>query len=148
MTQSMDEALWIEFLKQYQRKYRYIAEIQRITKELGDALSRNDRVAAELLLVMRKDEMTGADQCDKNIALLQESLQGEQRQLVAACLQGHKELLPGEDQGRQWLDKIYDLQGKIKSILQDTIQRDRVMNRKVAGENSFYAGQAGKVPRT
>lgn len=144
MTQRIDEALWIEFLKQYQRKYRHITEIQRITKELGDALSRNDRVAAELLLVMRKDEMTGADQCEKNIALLLESLPGEMRQFAEACLHGTKELLPDADKGRQWLEKIYDIQEKSKSILQDTIQRDQVMNRKVAGDNSFYAKKAGK----
>lgn len=144
MAQEIDEALWIEFLKQYQRKYRHITEIQRITKELGDALSRNDRVAAELLLVMRKDEMTGADQCDKNIALLLESLPGESHQLANACLHGQKELLSDTDKGRQWLEKVYDIQAKIKSILQDTIQRDQMMNRKVAGDNSFYAKEAGK----
>lgn len=147
MAQSIDEALWIELLKQYQRKYRYITEIQRITKELGDALSRNDRVAAELLLVMRKDEMTGADQCDRNIMLLRESLHAEERELLEACLRGQKELLPEDDKGRQWLEKLYDIQAKIRSILQDTIERDKVMNRKIAGDNSFYAGQAGKAPR-
>ncbi len=135
----MDEAYWVEFLKQYQKKYGYIAEIQRITKELGDALGRNDKVAVQLLLGMRSDEMAGVDLCEKNIRILLENMDEAQRKYTMDCMEGKTEP-EGED--GVWVSKVRDLQAKIKSILQDTISRDKVINQRLAGEKSFYAGPA------
>ncbi len=135
----MDEAYWMEFLKQYQKKYGYIAEIQRITKELGDALGRNDKVAAQLLLGMRSDEMAGVDLCEKNIGMLLENMEQAQRKYAVDCMEGRAE---PEEAEKVWVSKIRDLQTKMKSILQDTISRDKVINQRLAGDKSFYVSRA------
>ena len=48
------EELYSEILKRVQRNYVHMAEIERITKELGSALSSNDRESVHLLLKDRK----------------------------------------------------------------------------------------------
>ena len=66
----MNEELLMEVLSQSRKKYGCVSEIGRMTKELAEALSRNDKVSAQLLLEMRGEEMAKADTCEKNIRLL------------------------------------------------------------------------------
>ena len=40
-----------------QRKYNAIREISRLTKDLGEAFTRNDDISAAMLLEMRAEEM-------------------------------------------------------------------------------------------
>ena len=51
------EELFTEILKRVQRNYVHIVEIERITKEMADALSRNDQESVQLLIKMRQDEL-------------------------------------------------------------------------------------------
>ena len=46
----MNEELLMEVLSQSRKKYGCVSEIGRMTKELAEALSRNDKVSAQLLL--------------------------------------------------------------------------------------------------
>ncbi len=43
----MENSMLVEILKEMQKKYMSIAEIEHITREMGDALSRNDRESAK-----------------------------------------------------------------------------------------------------
>ena len=52
-----DQELWNELLKQAQGRYQTINEVLRVTKEIADALSRDDRVAAQMLLGMRQESL-------------------------------------------------------------------------------------------
>ena len=56
------EELYSEVLKRVQRNYMHMVEIERITRELGTALSSNDRESAQLLIKMRQSEMDLADE--------------------------------------------------------------------------------------
>ena len=56
MEHRKDELL-SEILRRVQRNCVRMVEIERLTKELGDALSRNDQESAQLLMKMRQDEM-------------------------------------------------------------------------------------------
>ena len=51
------EELLTEILKRVQQSYVCLIEVERLTKELGDALSRNDRDTIQILLSMRRDEL-------------------------------------------------------------------------------------------
>ena len=51
-----EQELWTELLKQMHRRYGAVNEVFRVTKEIADALSRDDRVAAQMLLGMRQEE--------------------------------------------------------------------------------------------
>lgn len=141
----MNEDLLKEVLVQTRKAYNHINEIFRITKELGDALSRNDKGSSQLLLGMRQDEMSLADGCRKNIILLVESADGQERELLEGWLFGNgntdqgnggRELLT--DQGRIFLDQIQDMNKMTAAKLKETVAVDKAVSVKLAGDDSFY----------
>lgn len=137
----MNEELLMEIVKQYRKKYNHVNEIRRLTKELGDALARNDKVSAQLLLAMRGEEMTGADGCEKNIRLLMENAGIQDRERLECLLSENRGSVPEEDlpaRQKQLLMQLVDMREKIKSILKETVSIDRNVSRKLAGEESFY----------
>lgn len=137
----MNEELILELAKQYRKKYNHINEIRRLTKELGDALARNDKVSAQLLLAMRGEEMAGADGCEKNIRLLIENAGIQDRERLECLLSENRASAPGEDlpaRQKQLLMQIADMKEKIKGILKETVSIDKHVSRRLAGEESFY----------
>ena len=81
------EELYSEILKRVQRNYVHMAEIERITKELGSALSSNDRESVHLLLKMRQSEMDLASEVKQEIQLLIRS-GGDEKEKLLSWLQG------------------------------------------------------------
>ena len=125
---NMNEELLMEVLSQSRKKYGCVSEIGRMTKELAEALSRNDKVSAQLLLEMRGEEMAKADTCEKNIRL--------------ECLLYRKGEYgkPEEESGQEafLVKQINDVNTKIRDILKNAITVDKVVSKRMAGEESFY----------
>ncbi|SHJ08344.1 hypothetical protein [Parasporobacterium paucivorans] len=117
-----------------QRKYNIISEILGLTKELGEAISRNDQVSIQMVLEMRKEEMDKADACDKAISLMTNCLPREEGDLVRSCLK------PDAPDGIQKNDyrKIIEISENIHSVIARCVEIDKVMNRRVAGAASYY----------
>lgn len=132
----MNEELLMEILKQSKRNFNHVNEIYRLTRELGDALSRNDKVSAQMLLGMRGEEMAGADSCKRNIQLLleQTGIQDEDRLecLLSESGDGNPENC------MKIIKQIRDISDKARNILRDTIAVDKQVSRKLAGEESYY----------
>ena len=56
-----------EILIRVQRNYVHMVEIERLTKDMADSLSRNDQESVELLLKMRGEEMEQAGSTKQEI---------------------------------------------------------------------------------
>lgn len=123
-----------EILKRVQRNYRHVAEIERLTKELGDALSRNDHDSAQLLLKMRGDEMDEATQTKYEIQLLVQDVDEEARQTVEVWLKGEE---AGDLQEFE-AAKIRELSAQIIQAVSRTRALDRTISSRMAGEKSYY----------
>ena len=67
-----EQELWTELLKQMHRRYGAVNEVFRVTKEIADALSRDDRVAAQMLLGMRQEEIDHLLESEEKIYMLLE----------------------------------------------------------------------------
>ena len=128
----MNEELLMEVLSQSRKKYGCVSEIGRMTKELAEALSRNDKVSAQLLLEMRGEEMAKADTCEKNI---------QDRERLECLLYRKGEYgKPEEESGQEAIlvKQINDVNTKIRDILKNAITVDKVVSKRMAGEESFY----------
>ena len=64
-----------------QRRYNVIREISKLSKELSEALSRNDDVSTSMILQMRAEEMAKADECIHELWQLAEDDKEAQREL-------------------------------------------------------------------
>ena len=127
------EELMSEVLKRVQRNYVHMAEIERMTKELGDALSRNDQESAQLLIKMRQEEMDLISETKGEIRLLIQASGDEQEKLLS-WLKGESVYPPDSFEEK----KIVELSAQLLQILNRTIERDRMVNSKVAGKDSYY----------
>lgn len=123
-----------EILRRVQRKYVHMVEIERLTKDMGEALSRNDKESLELLLKMRGEEMDKAGTTKSEIQTIVEALDDEEKEKFNSWLNGKNEPEPDCLEAR----KIAELSGQTQQILNRTINLDKVLNSKVAGNKSYY----------
>ncbi len=128
------EELLTEIIRQLQNNYVRFVEIERLTKELGDALSSDDRESVQLLFGMRKEEMDKAGEGRERIITILEALEEADQAELRAIL-NEEDVQKAEDFESR---KIIELNGQIKNVLNRTISIDKVISRKLAGEHSYY----------
>ncbi|MCI9380481.1 MAG: hypothetical protein HFG88_05475 [Dorea sp.] len=127
------EELYSEILKRVQRNYVHMAEIERITKELGSALSSNDRESVHLLLKMRQSEMDLASEVKQEIQLLIRS-GGDEKEKLLSWLQGEAKEQPESFEEK----KILELSCQLRQVIKRTTEIDKVLNSRLAGKDSYY----------
>ena len=127
------EELYSEILKRVQRNYVHMAEIERITKELGSALSSNDRESVHLLLKMRQSEMDLASEVKQEIQLLIRS-GGDEKEKLLSWLQGEAKEQPESFEEK----KILELSCQLRQVIKRTKEIDKVLNSRLAGKDSYY----------
>lgn len=130
----MEDSMLMEILKEMQKKYRCIAEIEHITRDMGDSLSRNDKASVQLLLEMRQEEMDKTSVCDRNIHYLLEAMPAGESMLVSQWMKGKAS---GEVDG-PLAEKLAEKGNNIKQALKRTIEIDRHISTRLAGKDSFY----------
>ncbi|MFT4105998.1 MAG: hypothetical protein QM657_09565 [Lacrimispora sp.] len=130
----MEDSILIEILKEVQKRYNCIVEIERITRDMGDSLSRNDRESVQLLLGMRQEEMDKADLCTRNMEYLVSALPPEEGFKVRGWMKGNANITPDTPAAAMLLEK-----GKnIHSALKRTIELDRYISIRLSGKDSYY----------
>ncbi len=130
----MDDSMLIEILKEMQNKYQCIIEIERITREVGESLSRNDRTSVQLLLGMRQEEMNKADIHERNIKCLILALPSEEAVQVRDWLKGndaHKPVGPVAE-------KLVERGKSFQLVMKRVIEMDRHISTRLAGKDSYY----------
>jgi hypothetical protein len=127
------EELLTEVLKRVQRNYMHMVEIERVTKELGDAMSRNDQESIQLLMKMRQEEMEGFGETKQEIRLLVEAA-GEDKEKIISWLRGEDKHQPENFEA----GKIKELSCQVLQVLNRTIDIDKIINLKVTGKDSYY----------
>lgn len=125
-----------EVLIRVQRNYVHMVEIERLTKDMADSLSRNDKESVELLLKMRGEEMDQASTTKNEIQTILEAMDTKEKEKFRSWLNGggEKKFEPDSFEAR----KIAELSGQTQQVLNRTINLDKVLNSKVAGRESYY----------
>ena len=73
MEQNYGELL-TEIAKILQKKYAHMSEISRLTAEMAEELSRDDRVSVQMTLGMRGEELEKVRECDHKLHLFLSSV--------------------------------------------------------------------------
>ena len=123
-----------EILIRVQRNYVHMVEIERLTKDMADSLSRNDQESVELLLKMRGEEMEQAGSTKQEIQTILEALDADEKEKFRSWLNGENKYEPDCFEAM----KIAELSGQTQQVLNRTISLDKVLNSKVAGKESYY----------
>lgn len=135
-TNTLEEELVLELLKQVQREFNSVNEIVRLTKELSEASSRDDRVTMQMVLEMRKSEMDIVDGCKKSVAILLENAPLDMQSRFQPALKGEA----SEQEDIKGINQIAAIIHSSKAAIEQAIVVDKVMSTRLAGEESYYAG--------
>ena len=130
----MEDGMLMEILKEMQKKYQCISEIERITRDIGDALSRNDRTSVQILLGMRQEEMDKADINERNIVHLLSYMAPGEADQIARWMNGEQENIPDHT----FIRKLAEKGSSLRMLLKRTIELDRHISIRLAGKDSYY----------
>lgn len=127
-----------ELMLHVQRQYAQVVEIGKITSELREALSRDDRESVEILLELRQREMEQSDDIERGIRAIIDATDADMQVRLRELLDS-KRPLGSEDNGFE-AKKIKELACQIKRSLTQIIESDKALSRKLAGNDSYYKG--------
>lgn len=141
----MAQELWTEILIQAQGRYRVLNEVLQITKEIADALSRDDRVSVQMLLGMRQDEINNLSRSEQSIFTLLGCATGKEKEEIQALLKGEREAAKEDSFEKRKIGEIGQNNKKIRTKI---VELDRAISTKLAGNDSFYGNQKQSIQRT
>lgn len=130
----MEEAMVLELLKQYQKQYRTALELERITKELEEAVKSNDRIALQLILELRQQSITQMQELRNQTASFLEGVDLQKRMAIEGLLKW-----PPDEMAESDLEKkLQETNRSIKNALAKAISIDRKINLKLGNKKSYY----------
>lgn len=132
-----EQELLTEITKIMQKKYMHMNETLRLTKEMAEGLSRDDKVTMQMLLEMRGEELEAIATCDKNVHLL---LEGADEALGANLLDLLKGTVSEDMKAEALAGSLANIVQNTKHVLNQTIEVDKHMSCRLAGADSFYSG--------
>ena len=126
----MTKGDWLDLAVLERKKYNCLSEVWDLSQQIGQAMDRNDDVSIRMLIAMRQEPLL--QQLKAAIDGKQKSLPPEDQRRVSALRQGA--VPQGEEE-----TAYYNQAGSARRLLERIIELDERLNRRLAGENSFYA---------
>lgn len=133
--------LMLEIAKLLQKKYTCMSEINRLTEEMAEELSRDDRVSVQMTLGMRGEEIEKMQDCNKHLSLFVENASPEMKDWLLKVLEGGQ---GSPKYGKEGM-LVMRLAASIRTAWEKTMAIDRHMNKRLAGADSFYADKQNQV---
>lgn len=128
----MTKSDWLDLTVLERKKYNCLSEVMDLSQQMGEALDRNDGVSMRMLVAMRQDPLLQLQELKQAIDFKEASLLPEERERVSALRQG------ASPQGEE--ETTYHGQaGAARRLLERIVALDQRLNRRLAGEKSFYA---------
>ena len=116
---------------QEKRRYALLSELFDLTKQLAEAVDRNDEVTIQMLLSMREGPLAHMRQVEENLTRQRSSLSEEDGRRLA-------ELLSGAQAQRQEENALSGQVGTNRRLLGQLVELDKRVNKKVTREKSVY----------
>ena len=132
----MTKGDWLDLTVLERKKYNYLSEVMDLSQQMGEALHRNDQVSVRMLLSLRQDPILQLEELKRSIQMKQESLPAEDRKRLAELL---AEAAPENEAEERYARQA----GAARRLLERVIEVDRRLNRRLAGDASFY-GKDGR----
>lgn len=121
----------LDALVQVKRMGNLLNEVQDLSRQLAEAIDRDDRVSVELLAGMRREPIDKLVDAEDVLADQAAALPPEDGARLLA-------LLGGAPAGTEEEKPLAELVGSNRRRLEQILSLDKVLNQKLARENSTY----------
>lgn len=127
----MDQNLLMKAQGQAKRIYVLLSEVQDLSKQLADALDRNDQVTARMLISMRSEPIQKLAQSKAALEELQRDNSFADTARLGELLNGAKPVIEEE--------RVLATQLRTNErLLEQVLAQDKNLNLKIAREKSIY----------
>lgn len=127
----MEASALLDAHVQLKRLYTSMNEAMDITRQLAEAVDRDDQVAIHMLVAMRQEPVDKMSQAKRTLEMQRDALPEGDRVRLEALLKGG----PPEDAGEEAFVKQVGMNDRLLKQLADL---DRVLNRKLTRDKSIY----------
>ena len=131
----MTENTVMDALVQMKRTGNLLNELEDLTRQMGEAIDRNDQVSMEMLIAMREEPLGKLQEADQAIRdqleLLTDKFEAAQ---LASMLDGG----PPADSGERVQQQLCEQVAVNNRRLNRVTELDRRLNERLARENSVY----------
>ena len=122
---------WMDLAVLERKKYNFLNEVMDLSQQMGGVLDRGDEVSFRMLLAMREEPLLHLRELEETVKNRRKALAEEDQTRVAALLAGTAP--EGRDE-----TVFVEQSGKARRLLERVIELDRKLNRRMAGQDSFY----------
>ena len=123
---------WLELTVLERKKYNCLLEVEDVTRQLAEALDRNDQVSARMLVAMRQDPLLQLEEVDRSEKQRKSALSEEDQERIRTLLQKREPRYDGEN-------VFLEQAGKTRHLLERVVELDRRISLRMAGDHSFYS---------
>lgn len=136
----------LEIGRWLQKRCTHLKEIESLTEQASEAFGRNDSKSAALLLEMRGEQMEQADLCRERAGALMKDIGGLEFSALDRLMHAHTLSDDGlyerfSEEEKEAAARIAAVSIRSRAVLKETIRKDRRLNQKIAGKNTFYQGK-------
>lgn len=129
----MTEKTVMDALVQMKRTGNLLNELEDLTRQLGQAIDRNDQVSMQMLVAMREEPLGKLQAADQAVREQLEALHGtEEATALAAMLNGGPPAQPGERTQQMLCEQVAANRRRLNQI----IELDKVLNQRLGRENT------------
>lgn len=118
------------------KKYNKISELLDITQQMSECIGRNDMVSFEILINMRTDILLEIEGINDTREQIIEALEPQKAERIEYLMQEDIEIT--NDISNEEL-KVHSTFKDCKSVTAKLIAIDKVINKKICGDESFYS---------
>lgn len=123
---------WLDLAVLERKKYNCLSEVWDLSQQMGQAMDRNDDVSVRMLIALRQEPLLQLQELKQAVEAKEKSLAPEDQERLTALREG------GGPRGEE--ETTYRSQaGAALRLLERIVELDKRLNRRIAGENSFYA---------
>lgn len=128
----MTKGEWLDLTVLERKKYNLLSEVMDVSRQMGEAMDRNDDVSVRMLVAMRQEPILRLKELQQAGAASLEGLTPEDQDRVKALREG------SDPRGAE--EEAYCTQaGSACRLLERVLELDQRLNRRLAGGDSFYA---------
>ena len=129
----MTEKIVMDALVQMKRTGNLLNELEDLTRQLGQAIDRNDQVSMQMLVGMREEPLDKLRAADQAIREQLEALSGgDEAAALAAMLNGGPPAQPEERAQQLLCEQVAANRRRLNQI----IELDKVLNQRLGRENT------------
>lgn len=135
MTESQKSRNELEemLIRLLQKEYSLCGEIEDLTKELAEAMDRDDQVSIGMVLKMRGQTMAEVDNAVRERGLVLNAA-GESKERLQKLTTGQE--IPDMTEAEERILRLFESR---RLILERTVGLDQKISTRLAGEKSFYS---------